>query len=89
MIDLYAKCPLIPYSTAPVMRRARKELMKPKYTFEIFKTKKGEWCVRVKHRNGRELFRYSETVKRRSGLHRSVCFFTEAIRQGNYRIASE
>jgi len=86
MIELYSKCPLIPYSTTPETGQAKKETMKPKYTFEIFKARNGEQCVRVLNRNGKETFRYSETVKRKGSITRGLSHFIIAIREGDYTV---
>jgi len=45
-------------------------MKKPKYTFEIYKDKKGEFRYRVIHKNGNELFKSSEGYKSKATMMR-------------------
>ena len=60
---------------------------KPKYTTEIFKDKKGEFRLRVIHRNGKILFQTSEGYKRKSAMLKTMQNFIVASYTGNIAIS--
>jgi len=59
---------------------------KAKLRLEVFKAKNGEWCYRIKSRNGNELFRASETYKRKVTMIRGLARMFASIRANSIEV---